>query len=122
MATLVDQEYRARLAALGAKFAATVPGTLDKIRRALADCEAGASPDAVQLDVLHALLHGVAGSAGTFGYGEFGRQCRRLEQRLRVVIAAQLLPVPEWRQIAQEVRQLLAWADIDPLAPWPHAD
>ncbi len=121
MATLVDEEFHARLAALGQKFAATVPVTLDKIARALAACEASFPPDASQLDVLHELLHGVAGSAGTFGFGELGQQCRRVEQMVRVVISAHPVPAAEWAPVAQEVKRLLAWAAIDPRAPWPEA-
>ena len=121
MASLGDQEFRARLAALGEKFAATVPVTLDKITRALAACETSFPPDASQLDMLHELLHGVAGSAGTFGYGELGQQCRRVEQLVRVVIAAHPAPAAEWASATQEVKRLLAWAAIDPRAPWPDA-
>ncbi len=122
MATLVDQEFRARLAALGEKFAASVPVTMGKIGQALADCEATFPPGAAQLDVLHELLHGVAGSAGTFGFGELGQQCRRVEQMVRVVIAAHPVPASEWAPVTQEVKRLLAWAEIDPRAPWPHTD
>jgi HPt (histidine-containing phosphotransfer) domain-containing protein len=121
MATLVDQEFRARLAALGEKFAASVPVTMGKIAQALAACEASFPPDAGQLDVLHELLHGVAGSAGTFGFGELGQQCRRVEQMVRVVIAAHPVPAAEWAPIPQEVKRLLAWAEIDPRAPFPEA-
>ncbi len=119
MPTPVEQEFRARLAALGEKFAASVPVTLDKITQALAACEAAFPPDAGQLDVLHELLHGVAGSAGTFGFAELGLQCRRVEQMVRVVIAAHPVPASAWVPVAQEVKRLLAWAAVDPRAPWP---
>jgi HPt (histidine-containing phosphotransfer) domain-containing protein len=121
MATLVDQEFQARLAALGAKFAATVPVTMGKISAALAACDAETTPSAATLTELQELLHGVAGSAGTFGFGELGQQCRRIEQALRVVIMAQNFSPSEWQPIRQEVKRLLAWAEIDLKSPWPES-
>jgi len=112
MATLADQEFRARLAALGAKFAATVPVTMEKIRLALAECQAGAEPGIGQLDNLHELLHGVAGTAGTFGFGVLGRECRRIEQMVRQVMAGDA----PWAPVVPEVQVLLRWAARDPQA------
>jgi HPt (histidine-containing phosphotransfer) domain-containing protein len=121
MATMVEQEFRARLAALGERFAASVPVTLDKIGHTLAACDASFPPDPGQLAALHELLHGVAGSAGTFGFGELGQQCRRVDQMVRVVISAQFLGEADWAAVTQEAKRLLAWAEIDPRAPWPEA-
>jgi HPt (histidine-containing phosphotransfer) domain-containing protein len=113
MATPVDPDFRARLAALNDKFAATVPVTLEKIGQALAACKSGgdAPPDAA-LHQLHELLHGVAGSAGTFGFGMLGQQARRIEQMLRVVLAEHA----GWPAVIPEVEQLLRWAAVDPRA------
>lgn len=115
MATLTDQEFDARMRALSEKFAATVPVTLDKITRALASCRAGGAdgPDPIHLHELHELLHGVAGSAGTFGYGTLGQYCRVVEQRMRAVLAG----TAEWPAVAGEVDALLLWAARDPRAP-----
>lgn len=110
MATPVDPDFRARLAALNDKFAATVPGTLDKIRAALARCAAdGAQPSQDALHQLHEVLHGVAGSAGTFGFTVFGQESRRIEQMVRGVMAGQA----EWAPVLPEVEKLLAWATRD---------
>jgi HPt (histidine-containing phosphotransfer) domain-containing protein len=120
MAPLADPHFRARLQALGDKFAATVPGTLDKIAAALAACEAARGADGVPapatLHVLHELLHGVAGSAGTFGFGALGQECRRLEQRLRALTEN---GAGDWHAIAADTAQLLHRAARDPhhLAP-----
>ncbi|MFS2002199.1 Hpt domain-containing protein [Duganella sp. CT11-25] len=110
MATPVDPDFRARLAALNDKFAATVPGTMEKIRLALADCTAGgAEPPAAALRQLHEVLHGVAGSAGTFGFATLGTECRRIEQMVRAVMAGG----GEWPAVIPEVEKLLRWAAID---------
>ncbi|MBA5687788.1 Hpt domain-containing protein [Rugamonas apoptosis] len=115
MATVTDQEFRARMQALCDKFAATVPVTLDKITRALAACRADGpdGPDAAHLHELHELLHGVAGTAGTFGYGTLGQYCRNVEQQMRAVLAGQA----EWPAVADQVDALLRWAARDPRAP-----
>jgi HPt (histidine-containing phosphotransfer) domain-containing protein len=111
MATPVDPDFRARLSALNDKFAATVPGTMEKIRLALAECTAGgATPSAAALHQLHEALHGVAGSAGTFGFATLGTECRRIEQTVRAVIAGG----EGWSTVTPDVEKLLRWAAIDP--------
>ncbi|NYE60339.1 chemotaxis protein histidine kinase CheA [Duganella sp. 1224] len=107
MATPVDPDFRARLAALNEKFAATVPGTLAKIRAALDACLADSDqPAQAALHQLHEVLHGVAGSAGTFGYAVFGQESRRVEQMVRAVLAGSAA----WPPVVPEVEKLLAWA------------
>ncbi|MYM67509.1 Hpt domain-containing protein [Pseudoduganella sp. FT55W] len=110
MATPVDPDFRARLAALNEKFAATVPGTLEKIRAALGACVAGGEqPPQDALHQLHEVLHGVAGSAGTFGYAVFGQESRRIEQMVRGVLNTQT----GWAAVVPEVEKLLQWATRD---------
>jgi chemotaxis protein histidine kinase CheA len=110
MATPVDPDFRARLAALNDKFAATVPGTLDKIRAALAACVAGGElPSQDALHQLHEVLHGVAGSAGTFGFTVFGQEARRVEQMVRGVLSGG----DSWAPVVPEVEKLLQWAARD---------
>ncbi|WP_432377551.1 Hpt domain-containing protein [Duganella sp. P38] len=110
MATPVDPDFRARLSALNEKFAATVPGTLVRIRAALDACQAGgAQPSQEALHQLHEVLHGVAGSAGTFGFAVFGQEARRVEQMVRAVLANH----GGWAPVAPEVEKLLAWASRD---------
>lgn len=112
MTASTDPDFRARLAALNAKFAATVPGTMDKIAQALAACrdsDVGAAPAAATLHQLHELLHGVAGSAGTFGFAVLGQEARRIEQQVRTVMKDGV----DWEVIPPQVERLLAWAARD---------
>ncbi|TFW17507.1 Hpt domain-containing protein [Duganella callida] len=110
MATPVDPDFRARLAALNDKFAATVPVTMAKIRAALDACVAGgAQPPQDAVHQLHELLHGVAGSAATFGFPVLGQESRRIEQMVRATMAGH----GEWPAIVPEVEKLLAWAARD---------
>ena len=113
MTASTDPDFRARLAALNAKFAATVPGTMGKIAQALAACNGsmqGGVPSAASLHALHELLHGMAGSAGTFGYPTLGLEARRLEQQVR----AAMKEGAGWDGMPAQVEQFLAWAARDP--------
>lgn len=116
MAQPVDPDYRARLRALEQQYAAGVPGLMQAIERALLLCQAeGAGPAA--LAQLHHNLHAVAGSAGTFGFGVLGQECRRLEQRLRPLLGDATGSAAQWPALAEAVWQLLRWAGRDPRAP-----
>nr|WP_315218138.1 Hpt domain-containing protein [uncultured Duganella sp.] len=116
MATPVDPDFRARLAALNEKFAATVPATMEKITSALAVCVAesanGGAPTEAAMRPLHELLHGVAGSAGTFGFATLGQEARRIEHMLREAMASGA----GWEAVPPEVEKLLRWAARDPRA------
>lgn len=116
MATVVDPNFRARLAALGDKYAAGIPATLQAIAAALSLCR-NADADAASLGKLHALLHGVAGSAATFGYATFGAEARRLEQELLPLQGKRPAEVAGWEALAGQVERYLDWAARDPKAP-----
>lgn len=112
MATIVDPDFRARLRALGDKYAATVPGLMAAIEQALLRCEhEGLS--AGHLAALQKQLHTIAGSAGTFGFGALGGQCRVLEQQTRELAADPQANAALWTELATQIRELLRWAAID---------
>ena len=109
MATLVDQDFRARLQALADKFAAGVPATTQSISAILSHCgNEIPAPDA--LEKLHALLHGVAGSAGTFGLATLGREARVLEQEVRLLQEKRA----DWPALAARIAAFVDWAERDP--------
>ena len=119
MAASNDPDFRARLTALNAKFAATVPVTMEKIAQALAACNASldrGQPSAAALHQLHELLHGVAGSAGTFGHATLGQEARRIEQQVRTVMKEGGGEAAGWAPIPAQLERLLAWAARDPAA------
>ena len=113
MATLVDQDFFARLRLLSDKFAASVPGTLARLAtlRAVFDPHAPA-PDPIA--ELRQILHTVAGSAATFGFRAMGYQARALEQRLRVLMAFDVIAPRDWENWLVSLDDYLAWAEIDP--------
>ncbi|MDB5916587.1 MAG: hypothetical protein JWR40_821 [Massilia sp.] len=113
MATLIDQEFFARLRLLNDKFAASVPGTLARLAtlRALFDPRA---PAADIVGELHQILHTVAGSAATFGFRTMGYQARALEQRLRVLMAFEVIAPRDWENWLASLDEYTAWAAADP--------
>jgi HPt (histidine-containing phosphotransfer) domain-containing protein len=115
MATLVDQDFFARLHALNDKFAAGVPATLGRLRAAQLELRPEA-PDADLLRELHQILHTVAGSAATFGFRVLGQEARQLEQRLRVLMVFEVVAARDWSNWIASLDEYLAWAAIDPKA------
>jgi HPt (histidine-containing phosphotransfer) domain-containing protein len=115
MATLVDQEFFARLNALNDKFAASVPDTLARLRghRQAFDPE---QPDPDVIKELRQMLHTIAGSAATFGFRVFGQEARNLEQRLRVLTAFDTIAADDWRRWLEALDEYLAWSETDPRA------
>ena len=87
MATLIDQDFFARLRALNDKFAAGVPATLARLQAAARGVRSAARRTPQLVAELHQILHTIAGSAATFGFRTMGQQARALEQRLRVLMA-----------------------------------
>jgi HPt (histidine-containing phosphotransfer) domain-containing protein len=114
MATLVDPEFLARLRALNDKFAASLPGTLEKLEAARAQV-ALAQPDPARLKDLHQVLHTIAGSAGTFGYAVLGQQARRLEQRMRMLMS-ETASQADWEVWMADLQRYQRWADVNPKA------
>lgn len=115
MATLVDKDFFARLAALNEKFAASVPATLERLRMQAAGFDPGA-PDADVIRDIHQTLHTIAGSAATFGFRTFGHQARQIEQRLRVLMAFPTVGADDWLRWLDTLNEYLAWAERDPKA------
>jgi HPt (histidine-containing phosphotransfer) domain-containing protein len=113
MATLIDQDFFARLRALNDKFAAGVPDTLARLAALRAAFDADA-PDPALVADLHQTLHTVAGSAATFGFRTMGQQARALEQRLRVLMAFEVVAARDWENWLSSLDEYRAWAAVDP--------
>ena len=116
MATLIDQDFFARLHALNDKFAASIPTTLERLRVARTSFVPEA-PDPELISELHQILHTIAGSAATFGFRVFGVQARQLEQRLRVLMAFDVIAARDWNNWLCALDEYIAWAELNPKAP-----
>jgi HPt (histidine-containing phosphotransfer) domain-containing protein len=117
MATLIDHDFFARLSALNDKFAASVPETLARLRAAQQAFNP-AVPDAELVKEIHQTLHTIAGSAATFGFRVLGQQARQLEQRLRVLMAFNVIAPKDWSNWLDSLGEYLAWGAIDPKADY----
>lgn len=115
MATPSDPDFRARLNALSDKYGAGVPATIAAISAAVSLC-CNADADADALKKLHELLHGVAGSAATFGYGVLGAEARRIEQELRPLLGKCPVEIDSWPALTAMIAQYIKWAENDPKA------
>ncbi len=115
MATLIDQEFFARLNALNDKFAASIPATLgqlDDARRRFVP----AAPDPALARDMHQTLHTIAGSAATFGFRVLGQEARQLEQRLRVLMAFEVVAASDWSDWLGALDEYVAWGLRNPKA------
>jgi HPt (histidine-containing phosphotransfer) domain-containing protein len=115
MATLIDQDFFARLNALNDKFAASVPSTMARLRDARMRFDVSA-PDSALVAELHQMLHTIAGSAATFGFRVLGQQARQLEQRLRVLMAFETVSPQDWENWMAGLDEYVAWAEMNPKA------
>ena len=115
MATLIDQEFFARLNALNDKFAAGIPDTLGRLQTAR-DAFAADAPNALLIKEMHQVLHTVAGSAATFGFRVLGQEARHLEQRLRVLMAFEHIAPSDWNNWMAALDDYIAWGLINPKA------
>lgn len=118
MATLIDQEFFARLRALNEKFAASIPATLVRLRDNRAQFDVHA-PRKDTITALQETLHTIAGSAATFGFRSFGQRARVLEQRLRVLMAFEQVAAKDWEDWLTGLDGFIAWAELDPKAEDP---
>jgi HPt (histidine-containing phosphotransfer) domain-containing protein len=115
MATLIDHDFFSRLRLLNDKFAASVPGTLARLGAIRATFDPHA-PKPELVAELHQILHTVAGSAATFGFRAMGYRARGLEQRLRVLMAFDVIAARDWENWLASLDEYRAWAGIDPKA------
>ena len=115
MATLIDQDFFARLNALNDKFAASVPATMGRLRDTRERFDP-AAPDGALVTELHQMLHTIAGSAATFGFRVLGQQARQLEQRLRVLMAFDTVQAQDWENWMTCLDEYVDWAEINPKA------
>jgi HPt (histidine-containing phosphotransfer) domain-containing protein len=115
VATLIDQEFFARLSALNDKFAASVPDTLARLRAQRLALDP-AAPEEAAIKALHQQLHTIAGSAATFGFRIFGQEARNLEQRMRVLMAFDTVAAEDWSRWLAALDEYIAWAEVNPKA------
>lgn len=102
--TDVDQRVAAQIAALRAEYVAQLSGRVRELVSAL-DAAAEHS-DATQLFQCYRLAHGLAGSAGIYGFGEVSAEARALELLIKPFAEARIALAPS--DIDRARQQLVA--------------
>lgn len=104
-------DFSAQLAALNARFAAQLKGTLHELNEKVST-QSGSTIAPELLDDLHARLHKLAGSGGTFGFPELSSQARTLEVCAKTWLDTARPPTPEewsvWKAALLTLDQTIA--------------
>lgn len=106
-------DVAAQLAALYEQYAKQLGDTLDNLAGRVSGQGADIAP--LALAELHASLHKLAGSGGTFGFPELSRQARVLEVIVKAWLDDGRAPEPAqweaWKTDLSALRQFIGWAD-----------
>jgi diguanylate cyclase (GGDEF)-like protein len=109
--------YADQFAALRKQYTRQLGGTLDELARQVR--EQGPGMPRTTLEDIHASLHKLAGSGGTFGFPELTRQARALESTakswLDTTTAPEEGPWTEWRDSIVALHQSVDLSDIVPM-------
>jgi HPt (histidine-containing phosphotransfer) domain-containing protein len=79
-------ELQAKLALLSQGFRARLPARFEQMRAAYALCQDDMA-DSAHWQELYRLLHSLGGAAGTFGAPEMGLAARRIEEKIKTMLA-----------------------------------
>jgi len=94
------------LAKLRSQYAEQLPEKLDTLRAHYQLIDPAAWQP-VEAEVLHRLLHGITGSAGTFGMPSISEAARTLENRLSAILKKKSAPTTaEWQDFGAEIKRL----------------
>jgi len=120
-------DFAAQLSALRKHYARQIEGTLDELATRVAGHEAGRVHREILVE-LHADLHKLAGSGGTFGFSELSRQARRLEVTAKAWLDGSIVPDlvqwEAWKADLLRLRRTLEVPDIkaEATAPMPRPE
>jgi len=107
----VPSDFTVQLAALNARFAAQLEVTLHELNEKVATQQGSNIPPGL-LEELHARLHKLAGSGGTFGFPELSSQARTLEVSAKGWLNSAAPPTPDewclWKTALQALHQTIA--------------
>jgi chemotaxis protein histidine kinase CheA len=98
-------EIEQALALFRAQFAASLPVRMQDAQAALRACRAAPGDDAPLKD-LHRVLHRLAGSAGTFGWPEFGSACGVVEDQLEALLLQPVRSAADFDRVAAAMAAL----------------
>ena len=106
---MTDQEksLEEKLKVLELMFLGKLPGRLAEIEQALEQFLA-APEDKEALQLMHRLLHTMAGTAGTFGFNEVGEAARLYDNQLKALLAGEAWTPEMYQSFAAELTAYVA--------------
>ena len=109
-------EVMEALRALGEVFLARIPGYLLSMEDEINKIQSNNS-DNTPLENLHRQLHTIAGSAGSFGYDEFGKRARQCERRINDLLKSlnaerPHLDYPLIAELNIELHEFMQWTQV----------
>jgi diguanylate cyclase (GGDEF)-like protein len=109
----IDKNLIETLRAIETAYTAKLPERLQEIAAALQQC-LDEPADQAHYEHLLMKLHGLAGSAGTFGYGELGLRATELEILMSGFITGTGASGKDFVPVAVRIKELLRWAASNP--------
>ncbi|RSZ58153.1 Hpt domain-containing protein [Massilia atriviolacea] len=106
-------DLQARLALLAQGFRTRLPARFEQMDAAYALCR-GDMSDSAHWQELYRLLHSLGGAAGTFGAPEMGLAARRIEEKIKTLLAQNDCSIENLNDIGAD---LAALAHMTPPAP-----
>ncbi|HEX8612073.1 MAG TPA: Hpt domain-containing protein [Telluria sp.] len=108
-------DLQAKLALLGQGFRTRLPARFAQMNAAYALCQSE-SADSAHWQELYRLLHSLGGAAGTFGAAEMGLAARRIEEKIKTMLAQNEWSIENLNDIGAD---LAALEQMTPPAPAP---
>ncbi|NHZ43294.1 Hpt domain-containing protein [Massilia aquatica] len=108
-------DLQAKLALLAQGFRTRLPARFEQMHAAYALCQSEVS-DSAHWQELYRLLHSLGGAAGTFGAPEMGLAARRLEEKIKTILAQNHCSIENLNDIGTD---LAALVQMTPPAPAP---
>lgn len=102
-------DLQGKLALLAQGFRARLPGRFEQMQAAYALCQADMS-DSAHWQELYRLLHSLGGAAGTFGAPDMGLAARRIEEKIKTMLAESAWSTENLNDIGADLAQLAQMA------------
>lgn len=99
-------DLQGRLALLAQGFRTRLPARFEQMQAAYALCQ-GDMRDSAHWQELYRLLHSLGGAAGTFGAHDMGLAARRIEEKIKTMLAQNAWSIENLNDIGADLAQLM---------------
>lgn len=108
-------DLQGKLALLAQGFRARLPARFEQMQAAYALCR-GDMSDSAHWQELYRLLHSLGGAAGTFGAPDMGLAARRIEEKIKTMLAENAWSIENLDDIGADLAQLMQMTAPAPAA------